>query len=85
MIDDDQHTGKNEQWVSQFDQGEATQVAGVDQVGEDAEEGKRDGESIEQDEEDLNADDGVYETTEQFSSKDGMFLDQFREVIQARC
>lgn len=54
-------------------------------MGEDAEEGKRDGESIEQDEEDLNADDGVYETTEQFSSKDSMFLDQFREVIQAGC
>ena len=48
-------------------------------------EGKQNGKVIDEGQEDLDADDGVDETGEDFAREDGVLFDQFGEVVEAAC
>lgn len=64
MIQTDQEARGDEQRVGKFHNRKATQIAGVDQVREDAEEGKPDREPVEDQEQKLNCDDAIYQTAQ---------------------
>ena len=62
------------------------EVAHVDTMAGDAEEGEEDGEMVHEDKEELDGDNGVDETGQEFTSQDRMFFNQFGEVVEAaRC
>lgn len=78
MIEANQETRENEQRVGEFHKGEATQVAGVHQVGENAEEREPHREPVEDNEQDLDCNDAVDQATQESASENGMFLDELR-------
>ena len=77
--------GKNEDWISQFNNGKVAQVPHVDPMADDADEGEEKGEAVDQSQEDLDDDDGVDEAREELAGEDGVLLYQFGEVIKSTC
>lgn len=60
MVQPDKHAREDEERVGELDDGEPTQVTGVDEVGCDANQGEEEWEAVEEPEEGLDDDDGVY-------------------------
>lgn len=77
--------GEDEERVRELDDGEAAQVLGVDDVGEDAQRAGAEREAVDCAEEDLHCDHGVDQAGEEFLREDGVLLDQFGEVVEAGC
>lgn len=50
----------------------------------DGEGGEGEGEAVDGGEQELNGDDGVDESREEFLGQNGVFLDKFREVVEPR-
>ena len=61
------------------------QVAHVDGVARDADEGEEQGEAVDQRQERLDGDGGVDEAREEFARDDGVLFDQFGEVVESAC
>lgn len=84
VVDDDEGATRQEERVRQFDDGEVSQVGAVDDVAPDAQEGQVPGEAVDEPQEKLRCDDGPDQSLQEFGAEDGVFLDQFGEVIEAR-
>ena len=78
MIEKNEYTRENEQWIGKFHEREAAQIASVDQVRDDAEEAKRDRKSVEDHEQDLSRNDAIYQTAKKSTGEYGVFFDELR-------
>ena len=76
---------KDEDRVSQFDNGEMAQVAHVDAMAKHADEGEEKREAVNQSQEGLDGDDGINEARKKLAGKHGVLLYQFGEVIKSAC
>ena len=82
MIHNDKGAAEEKQWIAQLDDGEVSQVAGVDAMACDAEGRQGEGEAVDQAEEDLRSHDAVDEISKESSGEDTMFFDEFGEIVQ---
>lgn len=84
VVHQNQHAGREEDGIGEFDDGEAAQVERVDDVAGDGEGGEGEGKAVDGGEQELNGDDGVDESREEFLGQNGVFLDKFGEVVEPR-
>ena len=84
MIYQDQRAAREEDGIGEFDDGKTAQVEGVDDVGGDGDGGEPERESVDEGEKDLDADDGIDHAGERLFGEDGVFFDEFGEVVEAR-
>lgn len=61
------------------------QVAHVDGMARDADEGGEQGEAVDQRQERLHGDGGVDEAREELAGEDGVLFDQLGEVVESAC
>ena len=73
--------GRYEHRIAKPDDREMSKVTHVDAMADDAEEGERDGEAIDEGKENLDGDDGIDEAGKDFSCEDGVFFNEFGEVV----
>ena len=74
-------TAQHEHGIRQPHDGEMPQVAHVHGMAGHADEGQPDGEVVQKGEQDLQRDDAVDEPGEQFLGQDGVFFNQFGQVV----
>lgn len=80
------HTArKDKDGIAELDDGEAPQIAEIDTVTGDAEGAEGEGEAVDEEEEEVQADDGVDAAREQAPRGDGVFFDELGEVVEPAC
>ena len=77
--------GEDKYRVGQFDNRKVSQIAHVDAMADDAGKGDEEREAIDNGQQDLNDNYAVYNAGEDLSSKDGVLLDRFREIVESTC
>jgi len=82
VVGQDQATAEDEQGVRQLHNGEVSQVAHVAQVRDYAQRREVPGELVDQREEQLDDDDAIDQTAQHFGAEDGVFFDQFGQVVE---
>lgn len=81
MVDQHKYTTDDEDGICELHHREASQVQAVYNVRGDTEEGEEVREAVEEGEEDLKGDDGVYHARKDLSSEDGVLFDELGEVV----
>lgn len=77
--------GDKENGIGELDDWEATEVLEINDVTQDAQRAKWNGKSVDNDEEDLRHDDGVYHACEEFLCYHRVLFHELGEVVEPGC
>ena len=81
VVENDKCAAEEEEWVAELDDGEMSEVAGVDDVTGNSEEGEGKWEAVDSPQQELDADDSVDESGEEAGGEDCVLFDELGEVV----
>lgn len=82
VCEDEDARGEEDKGV-EFHHWEGAEVEKVDSVRGGREDCQEEGEAVDSEEEDVQADDELYKSSQDFGGDDGVFFYEFREVVEA--